>query len=332
VTWRASRLVVRRFALAALVAILACLHAAVPAFADNADLHGLRLVSIDRTTPGQLHMVAVVPPSLAHVGLTAHDFIVHQGGQALAAQVTRLANRGLQVVLVPDRAVNQADLDLELAASIELVHLLPDSIGVYTLRDAYGSALTSGRLPTMRTLGGLRPERQATAISAIAASTTAPPFSIRRAYVLMTTCAQQDSPTDDAQLKTLLSPQNQQLDVIAIGGACNRPVSSIAQGSGGSALTVDSAQGLAAAADQISTELLGEYRIVVATHAPASTPVTLEVAALQVKALASTQLSVPTEHRTSRGWLVPVAIAALLVVAATAVALGVRRSRIASFS
>jgi len=48
-------------------------------------------------------------------------------------------------VLVPDRAVKPADISLELAASIELVHLLPDTISVLTFADSSGDLLTNGR-------------------------------------------------------------------------------------------------------------------------------------------------------------------------------------------
>lgn len=315
----------QRIAVLALVAVAIGSGVGGPASSQES---ALRLTAVDSTTPGTLRMVAVVPPALSQLTLAATDFKVRQGDSTLRPKVTRLADRGMQIVIVPDQVVSQADLSLELATSIELVHLLPDTASVRTLADADGTRLTGTRDSTMRTLSGITTNRSPSAAAKISGSTLDPPLGIRRAYVLITSC-QHPQPTGDVQqLKALLDPQNQQLDVVQIGPGCSSTLADLAQQSGGSAVSAPDGNSLAMAADQISRELTGQYQLVF-TAASTTTPVTVAVSAMQVNAQASihTKAAAPVHKSHGNLWLLLIVVGLLVAIAAVAFTVEIARTR-----
>jgi hypothetical protein len=293
----------------------------------------LRLAAIDTTTtPGMLRMVAVVPPALSAVPLDSGNFSVRQGIWTGHPTVKRLAHRGMQVVLVPDRAVSQPDINLELAAATELVHQLPDSIGVYTFANPAGTLLTSGRDDTMRALLDITPVQQPSALNAITTSIFVPPASTRRAYILLTTCMPNPATTDAAQLKASLaqqSPQSQQIDVLQIGKSCKPPISDIARSSGGSVAQAATTDGLPAAVDHITRELLAEYQL--AFHTKSTNPhVMVAVSALNTQSRATIRLDkapTPASHRSGDFMLLTIALILIIVIVLIVIVIELRRYR-----
>jgi hypothetical protein len=280
----------------------------------------LRLTAIDSTTPGTMRLVAVVPPELAMLKLRSADFTVQQDRSSITPRVTRLADRGLQVVLVPDRGVSRGDIILEQAALIELAHLLPDTINLLTFSDSAGGTLTSNRDGTMRALSALTPARRPSAVNTIAASIFQPPLSTRRVYVLVTTCSPKPAALDEEQLNASLvqqSQQSQQIDVLHIGTACKPPIPSIVRASGGVVVEAANAGELAMAADRVSREMLGQYQLVFPTIS-AKTQVTVEVAAMQLRSQASVKPSAAVADDKGHGNTRLLVIVLVLIIAIVA--------------
>lgn len=308
--------------------LLSALFLASPAAGDTAPL---RLTAINTATAGTLRMVAVVPPALSQLTLDSDNFSVRQGIWTGHPTVTRLAQGGLQVVLVPDRAVSQPDINLELAAATELVHQLPNSIGIYTFANPAGTLLTAGRNDTMRALLDVAPTQEPSALQAITTSIFVPPASTRRAYILLTTCSSTSSATDAGQLKSSLTqvPQSQQIDVLQIGTGCKQPISEVAQSSGGSVVNASDADGLPAAVDHITRELLAEYQL--AFHTNSTNPhVMVAVSALNTESHATIRIDIaptPKSHRAGDFMLLTIGLVAIIAIIAVVIVIELRRYR-----
>jgi len=299
----------------------------------SADTQPLRLTAVDTSSATSTRLVAIVPPALAMLPLDAADFTVHQGDATIRPQVTRLASRGLQVVLVPDRTVKPADISLELAASIELVHLLPDTVTVLTLGDPSGDLLTADRAATMRTLAKLTGAQQPSTFSAIATSIFVPPVSLRRVYVLLTTCRSKPTAVDQDQLQASLGQhpqQSQQIDMIQIGRACSAPIPKIVRAGGGTVVNAPNANELAMAADRVNRGLLAQYQLTFPTN-PAHGSTTVEVSAMHVRAQATIRASTPAvQNRASQHGnlrLLLIVLALIIVIVAGVFTIELAHSR-----
>lgn len=300
-----------------------------PAGGDTAPL---RLTAINTATPGTLRMIAVVPPALSEIALDSDNFSVRQGIWSGHPTVTRLAHRGMQVVLVPDRAGSQADINLELAAATELVHQLPASINIYTFANAAGTLLTSGRNDTMRALLNVGPTQQPSALNSITTSIFVPPEATRRAYILLTTCASSPSAVDAKQLQSSLaqqSLQSQQVDVLQIGNGCAQSLDNVAESSGGSIASAQDADGLPAAVDHITRELLAEYQL--AFHTNSTNPhVMVAVSALNTQSHATIRIDaapVPKSHPAGSFMLLTIALILIIVIVSVVIIIELRRYR-----
>lgn len=277
-------------------------------------------------------MIAVVPPALSQVPLDSDNFSVRQGIWTGHPTVKRLAHRGMQVVLVPDRAGSQADINLELAAATELVHQLPNSIGIYTFANAAGTLLTSGRDDTMRALLNIGPTQQPSALNAITTSIFVPPAATRRAYVLLTTCTSEPARVDARQLQSSLmqqAPQSQQVDVLQIGNKCGQSLDGVAESSGGSVTTAADADGLPSAVDHITRELQAEYQLEFRTRST-NPNVMVAVSALNTQSHATVKVSAmpkPKAHRTGDYMMLTIALILIIVIVSAVIVIELRRYR-----
>lgn len=291
----------RAFGLTAVAVSCAALTLVRPA---GADTDGMRLVAVDQSTLPQVRLVAVVPPMLSETSLESGAFTVRQGGQDLPATVDRLADKGLQVVLAADRGVSNAALSQELAAATELAHLMPDTVQVSGLDPVSGGVTDLPRTATLASLSTTRTDPQSSVAGTLATAAVSEPKSARRAFVLFTTCPGKEVSADNSQLAASLSLHDQQLDVIQIGRRCGHGLPDVARQSGGAASMAETPAMIAASADRVERELLGEYRVTFRLQNADGAPATVAVSAYDVHANASLPLrSTPDDSHELSLWL-----------------------------
>lgn len=213
----------------------------------SAQQNALRLTSLEVLAPGA-GLVATVPPGLVGRPLPSAAFSVQQAGRTLPVTADRVVDGAAELVLVIDTNGSAEDVATRQLAATDLLRALPPELRMVVL--------PGGQVGTV-----------ASSYAAVAGLQRGPgdPFAGlpeqpagRRLVVLLTGCAALDRVPVGLQLP------DGQISVLADDGFCDRPAERLAAPGAGLARTGLTTSGLFAAVDEVSRNLLGQYRLRVA--------------------------------------------------------------------